>query len=242
MKRRRAGCLFLLPLLGLVIWMFPWRGCLVEIGRWLDVGEVPQRVEYVFVLPGDWSRRPFVAAALCNTGFAQIALIPRTKDSPDEASGLVLRNSEVIRRVLRHRGVEEDRIRVLQGASESTAGDLKILAGLLESEPETSLAIVTSAYHTRRTRWTARRFMGPQNMGRIIFISAPNPGFDVSSWWRTEEGFRRITTEYVKLLAYWLWYGNGMYLCLTLLAIAAVLSVIARLFVRHRSWRQKVAT
>lgn len=46
---------------------------------------------------------------------------------------------------------------------------------------------------------------------RAIMVSAPNPGFDPNKWWRTESGFRAITTEYVKLGAYWIVYGNGVW-------------------------------
>ena len=137
-------------------------------------------------------------------------LLPQVKIGPDVADGIQPATDQVIESVLRCRGVPEDKITILSGDSESTAGDFDLICRFLASRPRSSLAIVTSAFHTRRARWMIHRKLGG-DMDRIVMVAAPNPDFYTDSWWETETGFRLITSEYAKLAGYWIMYGNGVF-------------------------------
>jgi len=176
----------------------------------LDVGDPPRRVDYVMALPGDSERRPFVAAAMANVGFADKLLIPKTVPSPAVCDGIVPPTFEVTRRIYDVRGISEDRVIVLDGETRSTVNDLDLLGEQLNKHPAATVGIVTNAFHTRRTRWTVRRRL-PQHAERITVISAPNPGFEAATWWRSDKGFILVTSEYLKLAYYWFAYGNGVY-------------------------------
>jgi len=224
---KRRWYLLIAPLVPVAGAVLAWAApdiALPPVARWLDVGQTPRSVDYVVELPGDADRRPFVVAALLKAGLARAAVVPHTADSPEEALGILPDNTEVMRRVLRYRGVPEDRLIVLQGASEHTAGDLQLVAAFLREHPAATVAVVTSACHTRRARWAFRRLLGAEIAKRTIFVSAPNPEFQASNWWTSPLGVQWVVSEYVKLVAYWYVYGSG---CLwTAGLVAAVVSVL----------------
>jgi uncharacterized SAM-binding protein YcdF (DUF218 family) len=177
-------------------WLLP------PLAAWLDVGERPQRVDYVMVLPGDANSRPFVAAAWIRAGLADRVLVPVTVSSPDVDDGISLSSDELLRRVLAARGVPKERITVLPGQSDSTWNDAQSLGRFLQSAaPGTRVAVVTSDYHTRRARWSFRRAV-PEFRHQIRFVSAPTDRYDPTQWWRCHAGFMAITSEYVKFAIY----------------------------------------
>jgi uncharacterized SAM-binding protein YcdF (DUF218 family) len=151
------------------------------LAGWLDIGTAPQPVDYVLALPGDAERRPFMAAALVNAGFAKRAIIVRNEISPDEEDGIVPPSWAIAKRVYLARGVPEEKIVVLGGQSNSTLADMEVLTDFLSKHPHARVAIVTSAFHTRRARWTLSRRLGNE-MKRISFVSSPNPGFRAEEW------------------------------------------------------------
>ncbi len=207
-------------------WLLP------PLGRWLDVGDAPQLVDYVMVLPGDANVRPFVAAALVRTGFAEAALVPRTQRNPHVDDGTYPPNEEVVRRVLMHRGVAEDKIQILQGESFSTRSDAHALARFLTSSLNARVCVVTNHYHTRRARATFTSVLEGQ-ASRVTFLSAPTDGFCAEDWWRSEEGFVLVVGEYAKLAYFAVrhtWFGPVAVGGLCLLGVV----VFSRRRLRHR--------
>ena len=203
--------------------------------RWLDVGVRPHRAEYVMVLPGDEQTRPFVAAALVKAGLARRVLVPKPVASRQAEDGIVPPTHEIIRRVLRHRGVPEEDIVLLDGRTSSTFGDMQALAAFLEASPKASVAsvtIVTNDYHTRRARWVLARVLGDRSR-HVAFISAPTDDFQADNWWQADAGFMAIAGEYLKLAYYAARYGQLRYWA----AACAALTVIALVYRRRRITR-----
>ena len=202
---------------------------LPPLAKWLDVGVSPTRAEYIMVLPGHSETRPFVAAAWVRLGLADQVLLPRTRSSNDIEDGIVPPTHEVEAAVMACRGLREEQVVILPGESASTFDDAQALAAFLATRPEASVAIVTSGFHTRRARWTFRQRI-PEFMGRIQFVSAPNPSYRTNRWWRTPQGLDTVCSEYLKLLFYWCKYGTGLYW-----VGGGVLGVmVATCIVRHR--------
>jgi uncharacterized SAM-binding protein YcdF (DUF218 family) len=190
-----ALCLAFLA--GLTLWSLGDRA-LPALARWLDVGSPPHRVDAAFILPGDQSVRPFVAAALVKRGYADRALFPKNAPSPETIAAGRLPTDELIRRVLEQRGLAPEQIVLLDGDTISTEDDLLALGRYLRDHPQSRVAVVTSHYHTRRTRLLTNRLLG-QHAGQVSFVSAPTARFDASDWWRRDDGFFSITSEYLKL-------------------------------------------
>lgn len=213
---------------GLPVAIYLWSASLLPpLARWLDVGGPPRRADYVMPLPGDQQIRPFVAAALVKVGLAGAVLIPENERMPDVDEGIVPPTDEIIRRVMRCRGVPQDKIIVLPGKSGSTLDDIGMLRAFLEPREHARVAVVTSSYHTRRARWSVSHVLGPRARD-VTFVSAPSPDFDMEQWWRTEAGLRRITSEYAKLFLYWMRYGTGIPCCLGGAIVVVLLTATAR--------------
>ncbi|MEX1026838.1 MAG: ElyC/SanA/YdcF family protein [Candidatus Paceibacterota bacterium] len=228
MTRRRFFAAGLLLLIGFMAVWFGRDSVLPPLAGWLDVGETPQPVTAVLPLPGDEHTRPFVAAAWVRTELAEAMLINQNEASPDVEDGVAPPTHEIIRGVAEVRELDSSQIEMLDGASTSTADDLDQLDAYMNEHPDATVAVVTSEFHTRRTRWTIRHRY-PDWSDRIVMVAAPNPGFETPRWWWTDTGRRLIVSEYLKLGYYHLRYGNGRWV-----VGAAVVVVVALLAVRRR--------
>lgn len=191
-------------LCGAVLCRGLWLPC---VARWLDIGQRPRQSDYVFVLPGGEETRPFVAAALVRRGLAKEALVPRTGDTPGILDGTWKPAHEVTREVFERRGTRPDAVHLIGQASTSTYTDALALAEFLETRPGATVAVVTSDYHTRRTRWIFRNVLGDRSKD-LYFVSSPNDRFDATMWWRCREGAWGHCSEYAKLAMYFVRYGG----------------------------------
>jgi uncharacterized SAM-binding protein YcdF (DUF218 family) len=174
---------------------------LLAMGRFLDVSERPRPVDVVLVLGGGANQRPFVAAALFRAGLARRVLVPTVKLNAANEEDLYPPEHELIRRVLESRGVPPERVVPLPEECNSTLDEALALARFLDAEPETTVAVVTHDFHTRRARSLFRRVLGGR-IARVHFVSAPTEDFSADDWWCTAEGFATYTTEYLKLVLY----------------------------------------
>ncbi len=227
--KRRAVFLLILLVLVLPSLLGGWslrRHWLPAAARWLDVGGPPHRVDAVFVLPGDEQVRPFVAAALVKAGFADRALFPKNAPLPEPVRAGRPTTDEVIRRVLQRRGLGRQQIVLLEGDTTTTAQDLEALNRYLLDRPGARVAVVTSHYHTRRTRLLVAALLGEQ-AARVSLVSAPTDGFSADDWWLHDTGFFAIASEYLKLAYCFLrytrlpWYAAAVAAgcCLLLVAL-----------------------
>lgn len=198
------------PLALLVLAAALWLGrapLLAAAGDWLACGAPLQRVDYLLVMPGDQTTRPFAAAALVRHGLADAVLIPRNVTSPSVEDGIAPPTHEIIRRVLELRGVAAEQIIVLdQHRTNSSWDDLRALADFLTEHPDATAAVVTNDYHARRTHWTMRRVLGHE--ASVIVFGVPTDGFGPHEWWHYRSGVQLYLGEYSKLVVYWLVYGG----------------------------------
>ena len=176
--------------------------------KWLDVGETPKPSTATFALLGNNDTRPFVAAAIYNAGLTEEILLGVSQ--PSEENPQLPPTNECYRRVLLHRGVPPEHIRFLGGGVTNTMNEGQVLREYFEQNPDATLSVVTTHFHTRRTRWALRRALG-KYADQMHFVSAPNDDFDASNWWLGHEGFEYVVMEYIKLFAYWFVYGDAIW-------------------------------
>jgi uncharacterized SAM-binding protein YcdF (DUF218 family) len=174
--------------------------------QWLDVGQQPRRAEYVMVLTGDETTRPFVAAVLAKAKLAPHVLITEVAQTPQEIDSAAMPYHELNCQVLMKRGLARSDITILQPAAKTTYDEARALAGFLRDRPHARVLVVTNDYHTRRSRWIFGRVLGPR-AAQLSFVSAPSDGFRGDYWWQDEAGFVTILTEYLKLAFYVVYYG-----------------------------------
>jgi uncharacterized SAM-binding protein YcdF (DUF218 family) len=197
---RRRRWRWLLAFAAVVLIAFLLRGWwLPPVGQFLDISEPPAKVDAVMVLGGNINTRPFVAAALVKTGRAQRVLLATIKPPYGSGDGFGVAEHELTKKILLARGVRAGLIVLLAGECNSTEDEANALARFLDNEPGLRVAIVTSNFHTRRTRLLLARVLG-ERMQQITFVGAPTDGFDTETWWQDEEGVVTYSTEYMKLL------------------------------------------
>ncbi len=173
---------------------------LIAAGRWLDVSSpLNEPVDYVLVLGGGAISRPFVAAAILRAGLAKKVLIQQFEESHDVRDGIALLESDMIRQVLLRSGVSAEAIVDLDAVVDSTESEAHCLARFLEEHPGAQVAVVTSDFHTRRTRLLFSRSCR-SHAQNVHFVGAPTDGFDASNWWHFEDGFKLYLFEYLKLV------------------------------------------
>jgi len=196
-------------------------------GRWLDIGEPPATTDYCLVLSGGYETRPFMAAALFRRGYVR-RQVWLTHVPPESGGPLPnMSANAAVKKLLAKLGVPADRIAVLEGTCTTTFDEAQALARRLESEPEATVTVVTSNYHTRRSRWIFRQVLGSR-AERVRFVSAPTDGFSAECWWQVEEGFSTYTKEYLKFAFYLVRYGSaGIWIAAGVVAL-----------VGYRIWRR----
>ena len=177
--------------------------------KWLDISEPPVKSDAVFVLLGNEDVRPWVAAALFNAGLAEEVVMarmrgrnPTPQDPPPH---------EIYVRVLQARGVPEEKIRVLgSGDVSNTMNEIVVLRDYLDDHPDAIVTVVTTNFHTRRTRWSLRRQYGTR-ADRLRYVSGTHDDFDASDWWLFPYGFEFVLMEYMKLIGYYVLYGGALW-------------------------------
>ena len=188
--------------------LYAARGILLPpVAHWLDVGQQPRPSDYVMVLAGEENTRPFVAAALVNTGLAKKSLLPHVKPSADVLSGVSPPIHEINRHILVQRGVAPSDILILGHQIAHTHGEAEALATFLAELPDARVTIVTSNYHTRRARWVFTQVLGERSR-QISFVSAPAYNFRADEWWHIDKGVYAVVAEYLKLAFYRVHYGR----------------------------------
>jgi uncharacterized SAM-binding protein YcdF (DUF218 family) len=207
------------------------RALLSAAGRWLDVGESPQRADAVVLLNGGYNTRPFVAAALVRGGWCPKVLLSTCAPHALEAEGVLPTSQKIVLRVLEYGGVQQSEVTLLDVSATTTYDEAKGVAEYLVTHPAKRLLVVTEAPHTRRARWIFERVLGAQRP-EITIVSAPTEGFDYAVWWRSKDGFLFVVSEYLKLFFYALRYGWLGYE----IAAAIVVMLILRVWFR---WRRK---
>ena len=169
------------------------------VGQFLDVGQSPARVDYVYVLGGGTDSRPFAAAALYDAGLAGKVLLPTAQPGPEAEQGVRPVEDEVCRRVLTARGVPEKAIELLPDMVRSTRDEAAALARFVQARPGCTVAVVTHNFHTRRARLIFTRALA-EHADQLHMVGIGTDHFDAGNWWQSEDGFRVYLTEYVKLV------------------------------------------
>lgn len=117
--------------------------------------------------------------------------------------------AELARNELIKQGVPAEKIEILQPAVSGTIDEARALNDLVKSRNFDSVLLVTSAYHTRRAFWICGKSLSENNLETELGIVSPKTGIDTPLpyyWWLTPKGWEFVAGEYVKAIAYWVYY------------------------------------
>ena len=162
------------------------------------------------MLAGGEPGRAWEAADLFNTNLAQYVIVTKDQTSLDEAE-LRRRGIELVDghgnyvRVLRGLGVPDDRIVTVDTPVADTFDEMRLVRDLCAKRNWNSIIVVTSNYHTRRARLTARYVFGKGF--HIAVAASKHGGLNRNGWWKNNGDVRTFLIELEKLVAYVLYIG-----------------------------------
>jgi uncharacterized SAM-binding protein YcdF (DUF218 family) len=164
-----------------------------------------ERADAIIVLSDDnfYADRAAHAADLYRHGMAPYIV----------ASGRKLRPYAGIAELMEHdlveRAVPKDKILRVSHEAENTREEAVVLRPQIIDRKWRSVIVVTSNYHTRRTRYIFTHVFPPSV---VVRVSAAKDGdFDPSAWWEKRVSIKRMATELVGMVvAVWeMWSGKG---------------------------------
>jgi uncharacterized SAM-binding protein YcdF (DUF218 family) len=195
-----AGLILLL----LVILTFAFRArILTGIADYLIVDDRLQPADVIFLLNGDADTRPFRAVELYEQGLAPVVAIARAENTPVVDLGLVPNDTDISLGVMKKLGIPADKILVLPvpGGVTSTFDEASALRQYVETNQVHKIILVTSAFHTRRSKWIFERALAGLSF-TLEMAAVPYARFDQTNWWKNEAGLITLNNEYIKLVYY----------------------------------------
>jgi hypothetical protein len=90
-------------------------------------------------------------------------------------------------KLLLARGVPEESVDVLSGATETDWDRARVLGGWLEHHPGAEVAVLCGQFASRRMRVILDRVLGPM-AARARIIALPDRRYDETNWWRSKDG------------------------------------------------------
>ena len=177
----------------------------LNVGRWLVVEDTLEKADAIAVLSGRVPSRALEAARLYHQGYAAEIWITRPAEprASLEAMGISYVGEEYYcQRVLLHEGVPVEAIRVLDPPIWNTHDEVNVIASALERSKASTIIIVTSRVHTRRTRTVWRKLAGKR--GRAIVRAAEGDSLDAAHWWRKSGDALDVVREVLGLLNAWM--------------------------------------
>jgi uncharacterized SAM-binding protein YcdF (DUF218 family) len=193
-------------LLLLAWWLF------VSLGHLLHHEDPLMHADTIFVLAGSRADRVVEAGDLYHEGWAPRILLSRQLSDKAE---VVLRDrgipipSEVDfqRDILVQMGVPRSSIDDLGSEQITTATETDRLFELASANRWTRIVVVTSKFHTARTRLAmSRRFSGTPT--EIIVRATRYDTANLDRWWASRADLRFAIVEIQKLVAYWVGLGG----------------------------------
>jgi uncharacterized SAM-binding protein YcdF (DUF218 family) len=180
------------------------RPILSSVGEAWIVEDSLDRADVLIVLGDDnfYADRATRAAELFREGKAPVVV----------ASGRRLRPNAGIAELMEHdlieRGVPKDKIVRFTQDADSTEEEAEALRKLVRERKWRSAIIVTSNYHTRRTRYIFHKVF-PQGM-ELRVASAHDGDFDPQHWWEKRKSIKELTHEFAGMLeAIWDLHGRS---------------------------------
>jgi len=165
-----------------------------EIGNLYVLDEPPQPSDAIIMLGDDnfKGERAVRAAELFKAGWA-----PRVV-----ASGRLLRPyagiAELESRDLVNQGVPEDDIIRFSHSASDTQEECVFIGQLVAQKGWKRVIVVTSNYHTRRSRYICERTLPSGTVLRVV--AAKDSEFDPDNWWRTHLGTKILFHELVGMV------------------------------------------
>jgi uncharacterized SAM-binding protein YcdF (DUF218 family) len=175
-------------------------------GRYLIIDDPLQPADAIVLLAGAHAERWLEAVDLYREGIAPHILMSPGIVEPAEVRVREMgirfpSQAELARDAMTQMGVPASAITVLPGSVDNTADEAARARPVVSERGWTSLVVVTSKYHTRRTRFSFQR----EFRGTPVRVQVRGSRYDnrtPARWWTSRSDQRYVITELQKLAAY----------------------------------------
>lgn len=187
-------------------------GFLPFAGRFLVREDPLAASDAVFVLAGGTVDRWLEGVELLRERHAPLIVLSPGRLDPAEidvrAKGIRWPNDgELARAAILQLGLPEDVVQILPGNLDNTAQEAEALHRHINQSGWRRVIVVTSPYHTRRTRLAFRREFAGSQVDVIVRASRFSES-DPARWWRHRADIRFVTSELQKVVLYGLGLGS----------------------------------
>lgn len=168
-------------------------------GRYLVVDEKPRKSDAIVVLAGETVPRVAKGAALYRENYGDVVIMTgggRLSTKYTEARIMLEEAADL--------GVPPSAV-ILEDKSLSTYENAVFVKRIIMERNLKSFLLVTSSYHTRRSQYIFKKVFKDTGV-EIITVSAPDPKYSPSSWWKDHEGQQKALTELANMVIYRLKY------------------------------------
>jgi uncharacterized SAM-binding protein YcdF (DUF218 family) len=182
-------------------------------GALLVVNDSPVASDAIVVLAGGEPGRALEAADLYRAGLGHFVVVtaeppPAMYEKAKRDGVHIGLSNENYLRVLAGYGVPDAAIIRIEEYVSDTFDEISRVRDLARKRGWTRIIIVTSNFHTRRSRMVARYLLEPQT--GVAVVSSHYDNFRPDAWWTSEGQVRTFAIELEKLITYsvYIWPRN----------------------------------
>ena len=160
--------------------------------------DMPEKVSAIVVMAGDDSRGSRVdkGIELLQKGYAPFLILSGNK------IGWNTYETEIMLKQASNKNIPEEKIIALKSEAESTISEGNEILKFCKKKKITSILIVTSDYHTRRTAYTFKKLLDSKGM-KILVTGTENLRFQRTRWWKNRSYAKTFFLETCKLVWYY---------------------------------------
>ena len=192
--------MFLAATIATTVWGCP------RAGRFLVIDAPLQPADAVVVLAGTRVERCLEAVDLYREKVAQHILLSsgRVEAAEDALRGRGIRfprEVDLLKDAVVQLGVPGERVHTFPDTVDNTAAEATLTRTVAAQNGWRNLIVVTSKYHTRRSRYAFERAF----RGTGVTVQIRGTRYDTAKpdeWWKHRADLRFVLSEYQKLLAY----------------------------------------
>ena len=182
-------------------------------GRYLVYEDSLQKSDVIVVLAGARVERWLEAVELYRSGWApQILISPgRIESAEVQLHSMGIRfptDAELARDAMLQLKVPGAAVETLPGSLDNTADEAAAVHTFAAARHWYRVIVVTSKYHTRRTRFAFAREFARSNDVHILIRASRYDTSTPERWWTKRADIRYVPSELQKLLAYKLGLGK----------------------------------
>lgn len=170
-----------------------------NLGKFLVQSDKLEKADAIAVFSGDNGPRTERAVELLKEGYADYLILSGGKVYDDVTMAELMKNHAI------KLGVDEDKILIDDEAS-TTNENADFTAEIIEEHNFKSVIVVTSDYHTRRSKLAMEKAL--ENIlidGEKVFVSVTPSKEEkfTTKWWTSGNSVLMVISEYLKLAGYW---------------------------------------